>query len=83
LVDLVRRGIETSDGRVAMCFLPRHGVVLRRGEERLDLVICYECLQLRMYREGAGESGGVRTSDEVEGEVSAVFRAHGLTLAAR
>jgi hypothetical protein len=46
--EAVHAGAKDSDGRVAKCFIPRHG--LRLGT--MDLVICFECLQGYVYRGG-------------------------------
>jgi hypothetical protein len=82
LLGLVRRGIDASDGAVAVCFLPRHGLRAERGGAAVDLVLCYECMQARVYGAGA-EPGEIATASTVEPEVSAFFRAQGLELDAR
>ena len=39
-----------SEGRsFAMCFEPHHGVRARRGDDFVDLVICFECSQIYVY----------------------------------
>jgi hypothetical protein len=37
-----------------MCFTPRHGVLVRKGEQRLSFVICFECK--RVLAEGLPEA---------------------------
>lgn len=39
---------------VGMCFTPRHGVMVRKGEQRLSFVICFECK--RVLVEGLPEA---------------------------
>jgi len=82
LLDLVRRGIDASDGVQAACFLPRHGLRVERNGAAVDLVLCYECLRARVY--GAGlEPGEVATARTFEPEVSAFYEAQGLVLDGR
>ena len=38
-------GIRESDGTVASCFMPHHGLTIERGEKKIDLVICFTCLE--------------------------------------
>jgi hypothetical protein len=33
------------------CFNPRHGLRVEKGGHRYDLVVCYECAQVRVYRD--------------------------------
>jgi hypothetical protein len=37
------------------CFYPRHGIRLTRGAQHVDLVICFECETVHVYRGGAME----------------------------
>jgi len=55
LLKALHNGISSSDGAVAACFNPRHGIHAILGEKTVDLVICFECLQIRVY-------GGVRAT---------------------
>jgi len=38
-------GIRESDGTVASCFIPHHGLTIERGAKKVDLVICFTCLE--------------------------------------
>lgn len=83
---LIRRGIRESDGRVAACFNPRHGLRIERDSRELELVICFECLSMHAYGEALGTPGdnaSALTSDSVEREVSRIFESAGLTIAPR
>lgn len=86
LVELVLRGVQESDGRVAACFNPRHGIRAVKDGKVLDMLICYECLQIELHCAALEEEKGrlgVLTSSSVEPEVSRLFEAAGLELAPR
>lgn len=75
----IERGIEASGGTVADCFNPRHGLRVTVGETLWELVICYECLSMQVYRDGEHVDG--HTTVERTGiEVTAVFETAGLTI---
>ena len=38
-------GIRESDGTVAACFIPHHGLTIEHGEKKIDLVICFTCFE--------------------------------------
>lgn len=46
VLEAVEKGAKDSDGKVAKCFEPRHGI--RAGD--VDLVICFACLQTYVYQ---------------------------------
>ncbi|HKB35227.1 MAG TPA: hypothetical protein VKD72_02170 [Gemmataceae bacterium] len=48
----LRQGVEDHDGSVAACFIPHHGVRLRFGSRTVDLVVCFQCAQVKMFVEG-------------------------------
>jgi hypothetical protein len=45
----VEKGVKDSDGSVAACFNPRHGIRVTDGKTTYDLVICYECLSASVF----------------------------------
>lgn len=45
----IDKGRKESDGSVAACFNPRHGVRIVHDKKTYDLVICYECLSATIY----------------------------------
>lgn len=49
LLDTVKRLVEESDGTSALCFIPHHGIRIKQGETTMDLVICFLCLQMKVY----------------------------------
>ena len=52
IMTAVLAGISESDGTVASCFWPRHGVRVVTDGKAVDYVICYECLQAYIFSEG-------------------------------
>jgi hypothetical protein len=55
------KGIKDSDGKVARCFNPRHGIRASADGKSVDLVICFECLQIQAYQ-GEVRNGGALTT---------------------
>lgn len=45
-------GIENNRGTVAGCFIPRHGIRAIKGTVITDYVICFECMQIQVHKEG-------------------------------
>ena len=82
LLGLVYQGIEHGDA-IAKCFDPRHGIRATWQGQTVDLLICYECLQVHVYAGEGHEPTVLATADTVEPRVSALFRRFGLTIAKR
>jgi hypothetical protein len=83
LGELVLRGIRESDGKVAACFNPRHGIRVEQNGKTLDVVICYECLSLSVHGDLLGSADariGLLTAERVEPAVTAIFQGAGLTI---
>jgi hypothetical protein len=82
LVGFVLRGIQESDGKVAACFDPRHGIRVVKEGRVIDLVICYECLQMTIHGGDVDrkEPLGVLTSSSVEPAVTRIYTAAGLKI---
>ncbi len=55
------KGAEESNGEVALCFNPRHGLRATHAGKTVELSICFECFQVQVYvgdkREGYLTSG--------------------------
>lgn len=49
LLRALYKGIGDSDGRVASCFNPRHGISATLAGEAVDLVICFECYSISTH----------------------------------
>lgn len=58
----LRRGIESNDGRVAGCFIPRHALRAVQAGGTADYVICFECNQVQVYENGKRVDGHLTTS---------------------
>jgi hypothetical protein len=54
------KGIADSDGAVANCFNPRHGIRAVSGTNWIELVICFECYHMREF--GTGSNDGATTT---------------------
>jgi hypothetical protein len=53
----MEKGAKDNGGEVAACFNPRHGIRIKSGDKTLDLVICFECAQVKDFtgdKEGHG-----------------------------
>ena len=48
-------GAKDNTGEAAACFNPRHGIRVKSGDKTVDLVICFECLQVKSF---AGDKDG-------------------------
>lgn len=57
----IDKGRKDSDGSVAACFNPRHGVRIVQDKKTIDLVICYECHSATIY-EGDKRIGSFLTA---------------------
>src|SRR5262249_1520099 len=44
-------GIGSSDGMVAGCFNPRHGIRAGQSPKSLDIVVCFQCEQIEIHDE--------------------------------
>jgi hypothetical protein len=75
----VHRGIADSDGTVAACFNPRHGIRVAGEGGTVDLVICFECLSLTVHHDGVFEQS-LTTTSAPDAALEPFWRAAGLTL---
>jgi hypothetical protein len=48
LVAALWKGVEESDGTIANCFNPRHGVRVAHKGMTVDFILCFECLTVRV-----------------------------------
>jgi hypothetical protein len=48
LISALYSGLK-KDVSFAFCFNPRHGIRVVNGNQRLDLVICFECGRIDVY----------------------------------
>ena len=52
LISALVQSTHESKGDAALCFNPRHGIRATTQGKHADLVICFECLQMKVYAEG-------------------------------
>jgi hypothetical protein len=45
----LEKGVAENKGEVARCFNPRHGIRVTHDGKTADLVICFECLQVKAF----------------------------------
>ena len=62
LVPALERGIAANGGWVAGCCIPRHGIRASCGESSVDLVVCFECSSVSLYKDGK-QFGSVLVTD--------------------
>jgi hypothetical protein len=79
LADALRLGAEDNFGMAAGCFIPRHGLHLVGGGKTVDLVICFQCLQVQVFENGK-ETKGFLTSHDPQPEFDAILKAAGVKL---
>jgi hypothetical protein len=82
VLDVVRRGVREHPEFAAHCFTPRHGLRARADGHVADLVICYECTQMRLYLDGRRQRD-LLIGDMAEPDLTALYEAHGLPIAPR
>ncbi len=52
LSDALRKAARESKGEMMACFEPRHGIRVTNHGQVTDFVICFECLQVAVWRDG-------------------------------
>jgi hypothetical protein len=63
VVAAVKKSMRFARPQGARCFNPRHVLRVSKGEETVDLVICYECGLYHCYRNGQTEGGSTILED--------------------
>jgi hypothetical protein len=61
LVAALQKGAKENVGNVKECFNPRHGIRVTHEGKTTDLVICFECFQVQVYR-GEKQGNGFPTT---------------------
>lgn len=56
LLKALYKGIDDSDGSVAGCFIPRHGIKAVVDGKTVELVICFQCHSMTVYVDGKRSS---------------------------
>ena len=73
----LRAAAGASEGSAAACFNPRHGLRVTRAGKTVDLVICFECLQVEVY-EGEKDAGRFLITDAPQAAFDKVLRDAGV-----
>jgi hypothetical protein len=76
LLDALAEGVASSNGVIAYCFEPRHALRIETGDTRVDLNICFECLQVRPV--GFHGDRGIPVTRVPEAIFDALLKKHGL-----
>jgi hypothetical protein len=61
LVAALQKGVAENDGVAAGCFNPRHGIRVIGKNKTVELVICFECLQVQVFVGGQARQGFLTT----------------------
>lgn len=80
LVAALMEGARENEGYTKFCFDPRHGIRATVDGKSLDLVICFQCLQVHGYL-GAKEDAGFATTGSPEPTLDRILTAAGVKLA--
>jgi hypothetical protein len=79
VIEALYKGLAESDGTMAKCFIPRHGIRATAGGKTADVVICFECLQVQ-FHVGDGSSTEATTASHQK-VLDEVLTAAGVPLA--
>ena len=79
LMSALYGGIDENDDRIAECFNPRHGIHIVQGEQITDYVICFECLQVEIYK--GDKRSRELTTESTRGVFNQYLKEAGLPLA--
>jgi hypothetical protein len=77
--DAFASAVSNWKGVTAECFNPRHGLSITSDGHRYDFVLCYECQQIAIYRDGNDVSELGATGSPAT--LNAILRTHHLRLA--
>jgi len=80
--EAVEKGRRDSDGLVAGCFNPRHGIRFTVDQKTYDFVICYECLSAEVFA-GDHELGQFLTTSGPANTLNKALRAAKIPLPAQ
>jgi hypothetical protein len=80
LIDALKKGAAENVGDIAMCFNPRHNLRVSHEGKTVDLLICFECLQVKCFVDGQPDVGFL-TSRSPQTVFDAVLKDAGIPLA--
>lgn len=78
LVHALTDGMRETDGTIAPCFEPYFGLTIERGDKKIDIVVCFSCLQAHVY--GAYADDGFILANTHADVFIASAKRHGLGL---
>jgi hypothetical protein len=82
LVAALEKGAEESKGEVARCFNPRHGIRATHDKKTVELVICFECLQVKGFVDKSDkDTAGYLTTRSPQPALDKVLKDAGVKLA--
>jgi hypothetical protein len=81
VLSALQTGIKRGSG-AARCFEPRHGIRATHEGKMVDLVICFQCMQVEVYYAKGGErAGSVFTSRSPQETFDKILKDAGVKLA--
>jgi len=80
ILDALAKGLAETDGSMAACFNPRHGIRAVRNGVTTDLVICFECWQVQVIA-GGGRTQTVSVRNSPEKSFEALLTSRGVVTA--
>jgi hypothetical protein len=75
-----KKAVEENTGHGRPCFCPRHALRVTHHSETADFLICFECLQVRVWLDGK-RAKGFRITDSPQGIFNLVLTEAGVPLA--
>ena len=79
IIESLYKSIADSNGVGARCFAPRHGIRAKKGEETVDLLVCFECYKVLIIK---GDKRGQETLTASAQKVfDKILEKHNITLA--
>ena len=66
-------------GDMARCFMPRHGILVKRGDTEVSILLCFQCRQRVIHGPDGSRSG--QLADQDRDAMNAFCKAHGLRVA--
>ncbi|CAN5555649.1 hypothetical protein BH09PLA1_BH09PLA1_18910 [soil metagenome] len=77
LTDALQSGARWNNGSRYLCFNPRHGIRVTRGGQVIDMLICFECRQVYVFR-GETRISVCTVSEAPQATFDAVLRQAGV-----
>ena len=80
VIDALDKGID-PEGRGAKCFWPRHAIRRMSDDKPVDLLICFQCGNIEIYRNGKRVGSYSSVSRDVQSTLDEVLRKADIPLA--